>query len=186
MNSIKPRILFVTRYHYIRFVGGAELQCWMMARELSRRGWEVHYASEMNTVPEPPVIEGVRLHGLPEEPPVPSANRKPLRELMNRIQPDVVFNQVSDVYTRDSICEAPKHALTVWWIAAEVDGRLLRHLYHAKRTRTWLSFLRFLPRVLFSQHCGSKGRRKVKLVLEQYDGQGDGVKSIKGENGSSS
>ena len=42
----KPRVCFVMRFHPYYNVGGAEVQAWLLAKELARRGWETHYVFE--------------------------------------------------------------------------------------------------------------------------------------------
>ncbi|MBU1919337.1 glycosyltransferase family 4 protein [bacterium] len=177
-DKTKPaRILIVCRYHFSRFAGGSEFQSWMLSKELSDRGWDVHYASEMNHVPVPPVLEGVTLHGLPEDPRYPEGNRKPLRELMQELQPDVVVAKVYNLYVRDAMLEAPEDAVKIWWLAAELDGRLGKFLWQSLKTQGILRFVKVLPKNLMLRWGAAQGRRKADIVLQQYAGQTKGIRS---------
>ena len=63
----KPVFCFITPHFLHEVTGGSELQCFYLARELIRRGWQVHHIRE---IPEdgqstPYTIDGIRVHGIP-------------------------------------------------------------------------------------------------------------------------
>lgn len=161
----KPRFLFVTKYHLSRATGGAEEQCWLLATELARRGWDVHYASEMNQVPEPNVLEGVTLHGLPEDPPWWRGNRLPLRKLMAQLRPDVVYNLAFDLYTGHAMMEAPPGTFTIWADSFSRDGFVTSMLIEWLRLLPPFRFAKRLPVLLYTLHIAKKGCRMADLVL---------------------
>jgi glycosyltransferase involved in cell wall biosynthesis len=179
----KPRILFVLRYHVLTATGGAEVKAWALATELAKRGWDVHYASEMSHVPLPNPCEGVTLHGLPEKPSYWTGNRLPLLKLMRELDPDVVYNRVFDFYTRHAMEEAPPRALTVWAVASDQDAHIGQTMLNLWRTTPAVLFLKRWPVHLFWALSAMHGARQAKLVISQYRSQHDhlqkrGIESV--------
>ena len=167
----KPRFLFVIQHHISRVTGGTEMQAWMLAAELARRGWDVHYASEMNDVPVPAVLESVTLHGLPENPDYWRGNREPLRRLMERLRPDVIYTRVFSRYLGYAVMDAPPGAFTVWSTAARYDGYAWPYLAYGLRGTRGLSFFRRLPVHLYHNHLARFGRKHAHLILAQQSEQ---------------
>jgi glycosyltransferase involved in cell wall biosynthesis len=167
----KPRFLFVIQYHFTRFTGGTEMQAWMLAGELARRGWDVHYASEMNNVPQPPVLDSITLHGLPENPSYWRGNRRPLRDLMQELRPDVIYTRIFSQYLGYAVMDAPPGAFTVWSTASGQDGRAWPYLAHGPLSHPGLLFVRRMPVYLWHNYLARKGRRRAQLVLAQQRDQ---------------
>jgi glycosyltransferase involved in cell wall biosynthesis len=170
-ESRPPRFLFVIRYHPARFTGGTEAQAWMLACELARRGWDVHYASEMNDVPRPPQLDGVTLHGLPESPSYWRGNRRPLRDLMRELRPDVIYTRIFSRYLGYAVMDAPPGAFTVWSTASGNDGRGWPYLVLGRKSSPPLVFLRRLPVYLWHNYLARQGRQRAQLVLAQQRDQ---------------
>lgn len=147
------------------------MQAWMLACQLAGRGWDVHYASEMNRVPEPPVMDGVTLHGLPENPSYWRGNRRPLRDLMQALRPDVVYTRVFSRYLGFVAMDAPPGAFTVWSTASGNDGRAWPYLTLSRMSSPGLVFLRRLPVYLWHNYIARHGRKRVQLVLAQQRDQ---------------
>jgi glycosyltransferase involved in cell wall biosynthesis len=59
------RFCFILPHVHFEFSGGAETQCYFIARELLRRGWEVHYIYESER--ESRCVEGIHLHTIPRQ-----------------------------------------------------------------------------------------------------------------------
>ena len=167
----KQRFLFVIQHHFTRFTGGTEMQAWMLACELARRGWDVHYASEMNNVPEPPVMDGITLHGLPENPSYWRGNRQPLRDLMQALRPDVIYTRIFSRYLGFVVMDAPPGAFTVWSTASGNDGRAWPYLTQGWRSHPGLLFVRRMPVFLWHNYLARKGRKRAQLVLAQQRDQ---------------
>jgi glycosyltransferase involved in cell wall biosynthesis len=166
-STRKPCILFVLQYHYIQFTGGAEVKSWILATELVRRGWDVHYASEWSqTLPANP-LEGVTLHPLPANPSRWWGNRQALREVMDKVQPDVVYNRVFDLYTLHAVEEAPKNALTVWAMAITGDGLVWSHIAELSRTWPLHVLLRRIPAIWHTRSSAARGMRRAGLAITQ-------------------
>lgn len=170
-SAAKPRILFVLRYHFTRFTGGAEMQAWMMATELARRGWDVHYAGEMNTVPQPNLMDGVTLHALPENPSYWEGNRAPLRKLLHALRPDVIYTRTFDPYVGYTVQEKPRDSIVVWAAASKIDGDRWPLFAHRWRALSTGLFLKRLPVYAYQNHVARKGRAGADLVLAQHRDQ---------------
>jgi len=167
----RPRILFIIQHHFSRLTGGTEMQVWMLACELARRGWDVHYASEMNRVPEPPVLDGVTLHGLPENPSYWRGNRRPLRDLMHALAPHVIYTRMFTPYLGYMVMDAPPGAFTVWSAASAYDVRAWPYLSWGLATNPGFVFLRRAPVHLFWNFLARRGRKHVQLALAQHRDQ---------------
>lgn len=163
----KRRILFVIRYHYLRRTGGAELQCWMLAKEFARRGWDVHYLSENDRPDAPRELDGVTLHYLPENPVWHDSNRAGVERVMRELQPDVVYNRVYNLYTALAVEFAPKHTVTVWAAAAAYDGRILGLFADMWQTKSLKQYLILLPEVFFIRARARRWALRAKLQLAQ-------------------
>lgn len=162
-----PRILFVTQYHYLRYTGGAELQCWMLAREFQRRGWDVHFVSENNRPDAPRDLDNIRLHYLPELPYWSDGNRAGLKTVMNDVKPDVVYNRVFNLYTAYAIELAPNSAVTIWAAAAAHDGEVTTTLAELWKTKSLKQFLALIPRTIWVRRHARRGALMAKLQLAQ-------------------
>lgn len=161
------RILFVTKYHYLRYIGGAELQCWMLAREFQRRGWDVHYVSENDRPDAPADLDGIRLHYVPEFPNWKEGNRGGIQRVIKEIRPDVVYNRVFDLYTAHAINLAPKHAVTVWAAAGQHDGEVASVLGDIWQTKSLMQFLVLLPQTLWTRKQAQRAALRAKIHLAQ-------------------
>jgi glycosyltransferase involved in cell wall biosynthesis len=173
-----PRILFVKRYHVSRVTGGAEAQCNMLAVELARRGWDVHYACEMTEVRPPYVVDGVTLHALPPCPAWRSTNRPLLRKLMAELNPDVVYNRSFDIYTGFSLLDAPKRTVKVWALGLEQDGFIGEYLIQLWKAFTLHDFLVRLPYHVYPRFIAKRGMRRADLVLAQSTEQQERLRRL--------
>jgi len=150
------------------------MQAWMTGEELLHRGWDVHYASEMNDVPQPNVVDGITLHGLPEHPSYWKGNRKPLRKLMHELQPDVIYTRVFDPYVGHVVMEKPPGAFVIWNMASGNDGKPWPFLVHGWRTQPGFSYFKRFPVMVYANYIARQGRRGADLILaQQRDQQND-------------
>lgn len=166
-----PKILFVTQYHYLRYTGGAELQCWMLAREFARRGWDVHYVSENNRPDAPRELDSIRLHYLPELPHWRDGNRRQLADVFEKVQPDVVYNRVFNLYTHHAMTLAPREAVTVWASAFVHDGSVTATLPELWATKSLKQFLVLVHRTLTIRARARRAALAAKIQLAQSNEQ---------------
>lgn len=167
------KILFVTRYHFTRHTGGAELKCWILAEEFARRGWDVHYVSENDRPDKLKELSGVKLHWLPENPDWKTCNRDGVARVMQEIQPDVVYNRVFDLYTAHAVELAPKGCVTIWAAAAALDGTIWPYIKAMYEARPLRQFVIKFPQALFVRYRALRAARKAKLTLVQLDDHGE-------------
>lgn len=175
--SDKPRFLIVNQYHFTRFTGGAEMQTWILSKELVKRGWEVHYASEMNSPPPSP-MDGIALHGLPENPSVWLCNRSPLRKLMESIEPDVVLTKHFSPYLRHIVRDAPRNAFRIWWVSSRYGTANWPYIQLGWKNQPGFAFIRRAPANLYSDYVARQGRRNVQLILAQHRDQQSELKAL--------
>lgn len=162
-----PRILFVTQYHYLRHTGGAELQCWMLAREFVRRGWDVHYVSENDRPDAPRELDGVALHYIPETAVRNGNNREECRRILRELNPDAVYNRVFNIYTSYAISLAPDNAVTIWAAAGQHDGEVSTTLGELWQTKSLKQFLVLVPRILRTRFLARKAALHANVQLAQ-------------------
>ena len=161
----RPRFVIVLQYHHARYTGGAEIQAWMLATELVRRGWDVHYASETLERTKPTLIDGVTLHSLPVPDSYLRGNREPVAKLLHELQPNVVYTRIFDPYVGWVAAGAPPETFHIWSTASLFDGRAWPIIHSGRRGMSWLDFLRRLPVYLYWDAIARKGRRRANLVL---------------------
>ena len=97
----KLRICFVMHYFYREKIGGAEVQAFMLARELSKLGHEVHYVAQSLSGKQGSVeeIEGVKIHWIKSAAGFHMRNTRSLRAKMRCIDADVYYNRIASSYT---------------------------------------------------------------------------------------
>jgi glycosyltransferase involved in cell wall biosynthesis len=92
------RFCFILPHFHFEFSGGAETQCYYIARELLRRGWEVHYIRESDET-ESRCVEGIHLHAIPKQRKLFKwRNARPLRIAMENICADVWYTRANPSY----------------------------------------------------------------------------------------
>lgn len=170
-RTTAPKILFIKQYHYTRVSGGAEEQCWLLATELARRGWDVHYASEMNTLPNPSRFEDVQLHGLPENPSLFTGNRSAIARLMRELTPDVVYARSFDIYTSPTLLEAPKTAVRIWASAMSGDGFIFPRIHQMRKTLALPLFLKRAPVFIAVFAKAKYALRRANIIFVQRPDQ---------------
>jgi len=162
------RILFVTRYHHLRYTGGAELQCWLLAREFQRRGWEAHYVSENDRTDAPHELDGVKLHYLPESPKWLDGNRKQFEKIVAEIRPDVVYNRVFSYYTWLAMSRAPRGTVKIWAAAASSDATVFGSFSELYRSKSFRQLSVLVPQLVYTRYFAAKGVRSADVRLAQH------------------
>jgi len=120
-----PRVAFLIRGHPSIDPGGAEVQAWMIAVELTRRGWDIHWLCEWpRTQTVPDMLQGVHLHPLPvrkEE--LALLNWRPVHCILHQIGAEVYYQRAALPYT--GILGIPPHTPRrfVWGVAETIYCR---------------------------------------------------------------
>ena len=95
------RICFVLDSAFFIDKGGAELQAYYIGKELSKRGWDVHYIHRSKWKKRI-VKDGITWHALPQIPRKFSLGLFlyiPLVELLDEIKPDIIYQRVQNIHT---------------------------------------------------------------------------------------
>ena len=180
LNQIKKSIAFVLKWHPDEEVGGAEIQAWMIAQGLAKRGWEVAYISEThhgqitNTQKN-----GVRLYRLPPQPQNFSfLNYFALRRVMSSINARVYYQRVVDGYTGLAVQIAKRQgAVSVW-----ASSSLILDCFPSQMQRDWKSRshlrwkgISFLPAWL-TDRIAEYGIRNADQVIAQTQEQKEAIR----------
>lgn len=97
--SKKRKICFILPHFHLEYSGGAEIQCYYLAKELLKRDWEVHYIRETSSNLETKQMEGITVHGIPKRKAyLKWQNKSALINKMKEIQADVWYNRATLAY----------------------------------------------------------------------------------------
>ena len=114
-------ICIVAKYYYSERVGGAEVQAWLLARELAARGHTVSYVCESlsdrgGTVE---TIDRVQVHWLKHLPHFSLLNMPRYAAALRRIRPDVVLHRYTSGYELALGRYCRKHGAKFVWICTD-------------------------------------------------------------------
>ena len=111
----REKICFVLPHFHLEYSGGAEIQCYFLAKELLSRGWEVHYIRESKNQ-ETTIQEGIVVHGIPKQKGYKKwANREALHRQMEKIKADFWYTRANISYLPWLIKYAPDIGGKVIW-----------------------------------------------------------------------
>lgn len=114
---------FAMDFHYTERIGGAEVQAWLLAKELARRGFEVHYlAQSLRSKAE--VTEsrdGVHLHWVRNPGYLQWRNGLRYYRALKRINPDLLIQRTTSFNTGVIGFYARKHRKQFAWICTDND-----------------------------------------------------------------
>jgi glycosyltransferase involved in cell wall biosynthesis len=130
-------IAFILRSHPNDVIGGAEIQAWIIARNLAKRGWDVSYIYESPQRQTMPCQEnGVRLYRLPSRSPYLSfLNYFALRRVMFSVKAMIYYQRGVCSYTGLTIRIAKRQgALSVW-----ASSSLMLDCFPDQMQRQWKS-----------------------------------------------
>jgi glycosyltransferase involved in cell wall biosynthesis len=115
------RICFAQQFHLAERMGGAEVQAWLLAVELARRGHEVSYIAESLTgrAGNSELRDGVRIHWLPRQLYVELPNMGPYHRLLRRIDPELVIQRSTSMYTAVAGWFARRRQRPFIWICTD-------------------------------------------------------------------
>ncbi|MEM7369513.1 MAG: glycosyltransferase family 4 protein [Bacteroidota bacterium] len=96
--SKKRKICFILPHFHLEYSGGAEIQCYYLAKELLKREWEVHYIRESSDQ-QIKQMEGITVHGIPKRKAyLKWQNKQALIAKMKDIQADFWYNRATLAY----------------------------------------------------------------------------------------
>lgn len=135
------RICFAMDFHYSERIGGAEVQAWLLAKELARRGHEVHYLAQslQGRANVMEVRVGVRLHWLKYRGYLLWRNGLRYYRALQRLDPDVLIQRMTSFNTGVIGLYARRHHKPFAWICTDngIPARWLftRKEWHAARQK---------------------------------------------------
>lgn len=115
------KVCFAQQFHLAERMGGAEVQAWLLAVELARRGCEVSYIAEslQGRGGTSEVRDGVTIHWLPRQRYVELANLPAYYRCLRRVAPDVIIHRSTSMYTGVVGSYARRHGTPFLWICTD-------------------------------------------------------------------
>lgn len=174
------RICFAMDFHYSERIGGAEVQAWLLAKELARRGHEVHYLAQslQGKANEMEVREGVQLHWLKYRGYLLCRNGLRYYRTLQRLDPDVLIQRMTSFNTGVIGLYARRHHKPFAWICTDngIPARWLftRKEWHAARQKKLSGKLKspiLLLNAVINDLARDWGMRQATHVFAQNEEQ---------------
>lgn len=89
-------------YHIFERGGGAEVQAWLLAKELAHRGYEIHYVCQsivQNKVGTVDIVENVKIHWLPNSARIQWLDAGKYSQELCKIDPDIIVQRMTSCIT---------------------------------------------------------------------------------------
>lgn len=130
------KICFAQQYHLSERMGGAEVQSWLLAAELARRGHEVSYVCESlgDAAWTRERREGVDIHWLARQPRFDLLGAPSYYRALRRIRPDVVVQRFTSGYTLVAGVYSRRAGVPFVWICTD-DGVPFRRAFRDLQAR---------------------------------------------------
>ncbi|NUM73572.1 glycosyltransferase family 4 protein [candidate division KSB1 bacterium] len=114
---------FAMDFHYTERIGGAEVQAWLLAKELARRGFEVHYLAQSlrGKAEVTEARDGVHLHWVRNPGHLQWRNGLRYYRALKRINPDLLIQRTTSFNTGVIGFYARKHRKQFAWICTDND-----------------------------------------------------------------
>lgn len=110
-------------FHYTERIGGAEVQAWLLAKELARRGFAVHYLAQSlrGKVEVTESRDGIHLHWVRNPGQLQWRNGLRYYRALKRINPDLLIQRTTSFNTGVIGFYARKHHKQFAWICTDND-----------------------------------------------------------------
>jgi glycosyltransferase involved in cell wall biosynthesis len=120
---MKKKICFAMKYLYQQRLGGAEVQAWLLAKQLAKSGHQVTYIAENlnNSSKKIETIEGVEIHWIPNRYYFDILNHSIYYKTLKQISPDIIVHRYTSLYTGIIGKYAKLHNIHFIWICTD-DG----------------------------------------------------------------
>jgi len=88
-------------YYYEQRIGGAEVQAWLLAKQLVKSGNKVYYIAENleNSSTQIDIVDGVEIHWIPYRRHFDVLNTFTYYAKLNSISPDIIVQRYTSLYT---------------------------------------------------------------------------------------
>lgn len=171
-------------------MGGAEVQSWLLAVELARRGHDVTYVCESlaGSAGIGEVREGVMIVWLPRQPHLELLNSCRYYRTLARLRPDLVIQRFTCFYTGVAAAYCRRHRVPFFWTCTD-NGLPFRTAFRRQQSRLSDAYLvglhkRAILYAIAAVNDVSKnyGIRAATLVLTQNQFQEDSIRREFGLN----
>jgi len=110
-------------YLYKQRLGGAEVQAWLLAKQLAKSGHHVTYIAEniKDSLKKIETIEGVEIHWIPKRYYFDILNHNIYSKTLKQISPDIIVQRYTSLYTGIIGKYAKLHNIAFMWICTD-DG----------------------------------------------------------------
>jgi glycosyltransferase involved in cell wall biosynthesis len=164
-------ICFFMRFHPNYQLGGAEIQAYLLASELARRGWNVHYLSECK-YPSPQIIKensGLFIHQLPlrHRDFTILFFRQYIKKLAE-IDADIIYQRIALPHSSIAAHYSRTHSkLFVWGCAHTEDCSGEKYIQQIRQDPFRVSWLRAVPFALLNDRLVRYGLRNADARVVQ-------------------
>jgi|GEM_PF-3566919 len=178
----KKRICFVLPAFFPETKGGSEFQAYIIARELLKHGWEVHYIREKGRRVRPmETVEGIKLHALPRR-----------NTQLKWLSLPFLFRIMKKIRAQFWYCRATVSYVFPVWLAAKASGGRVVWACSSKvqisdvprrgyrKETLWSRLFQNLDRLFFRSVL-----RKIDLIILQSHEQKKWLERIWGLSGPS-
>ncbi len=132
----QKKICFAMRYLYKQRLGGAEVQAWLLAKQLAKSGHQVTYIAEnINSYSSVLIekIEGIEVHWIPHRYYFDILNTRIFFKKLKEISPDILVQRYTSLYTGIVGAYSKKYNIPFIWICTGDD--IATKNYFKKRQR---------------------------------------------------
>lgn len=174
------RICFAMDFHYTERIGGAEVQAWLLAKELARRGFEVHYLAQSlrGRAEVTEARDGVHLHWLRNPGYLQWRNGLRYYRALKHINPDLLIQRTTSFNTGVIGFYAGKHRKQFAWICTDnsIPNRwfFTRKEWNASRAKNLLGKLKspiLLVNAILYDLARDWGMKQAPHIFTQNDEQ---------------
>jgi len=169
---------FVMPYHILERGGGAEVQAWLLAKELANKDYETHYVCQsivQNKVGTEEIIENVKIHWLPLSSIFQWLDTGKYTRVLRKIDPDIIVQRMTSCITGTIGRYCYKHRKIFVWICSgdKVPGRWMfiqnQIEIHQAQEISFLKKCVFLFNALINDLMRQYGMKLVTYAFTQND-----------------
>jgi glycosyltransferase involved in cell wall biosynthesis len=141
------KICFAQQFHLAERMGGAEVQAWLLATELARRGHHVTYIAESlgGRAGSVELRDGVHIHWLPRQLYIELPNLPAYYRALSAIAPDAVIQRSTSMYTAVAAEWARRRGKPMLWICTD-DSIPFRRYFREQQALLFLRYGGSLPK----------------------------------------
>jgi len=163
----KPRICFVLPSHPKYLIGGAEVQSYLIARELGKRNWEVHFTTQDfgHNTPEVEKDEGIIIHKF--------KRMRNLYGLLRKIDADIYYQMMLNDFTPITAYLAKRNKKKYVWACSSLDECCKDRCRSELRSNqaNWFKKALFWPGAIVKDKLHNYGRSKADRIVVQAEYQ---------------